>query len=107
MGHFVEQGKFMISSSLFKRIPSNFLTKGSNRNKSSGSCCYSRCLILNFVNSFFSYCEQLSHMISPYLIKGLINAMYIVSKDFLSSLNFNFLIMLILAHALTVIWFMC
>ena len=46
-------------------------------------------------------------MISPYSMKGLINGVYMVSKDFLSSLNFNFLMMLILAHALTVIWFIC
>ena len=26
MGHFVERGKFVICSSLFKRIPSDFLT---------------------------------------------------------------------------------
>ena len=37
MSHFIKQGKFVICSSLFERLPSDFLTKGSKRNNSNGS----------------------------------------------------------------------
>ena len=52
-----------------------------------------------FSNSFFSFWEQLSHITSAYSKIGLINTMQMVSKEFLSTLNFNFLIILILNQA--------
>ena len=54
-------------------------------------------------SSYFSACVQLSHMLSPYSNNGLMNVVYIVSSDFLSSLNLSFLITLILNHALSFI----
>ena len=54
-------------------------------------------------SSYLSACVHLSHMLSPYSSNGLMNAVYIVSSDFISSLNFSFLIILILYHALSFI----
>ena len=53
MSHFIKQSKFVICSSLFERLPSDFLTKASKRNKSSGSCCHSSGFILNFIKFVF------------------------------------------------------
>ena len=53
MSHFIKQIKFMICSSLFERLPSDFFTKGTKRYKSSGSCCYSSRFILNFFKFVF------------------------------------------------------
>ena len=53
MGHFIKQGKLVICSSLFKRIPPDFFIKNSNRNKSSGSCGDSSRFILYFIELLF------------------------------------------------------
>ena len=53
MGHFIKQSKFVICSSLFERLPSDFLTKGTKINTSWGSCCYSSGFILNFIKFVF------------------------------------------------------
>ena len=53
MSHFTKQSKFVICSSLFERLPSDFLTMGTMRNKSCGSCCYSSGFILNFIKFVF------------------------------------------------------
>lgn len=43
-----------------------------------------------FSSSCLSCCVQLSHMVSAYSIIGRINEVYIVSNEFLSSVNFSF-----------------
>ena len=53
MCHFVKKGKLMIKSSLFKRVPSYFLTKGTERDKPSSSCGYSSRFSLNFIKLLF------------------------------------------------------
>ena len=53
MSHFIKQSKFVICSSLFERLSSDSLTKGTKRNKSSGSCCYSSGVILNLIKCVF------------------------------------------------------
>ena len=53
MSHFIKQSKFVICSSFFERLPSDFLTKGTKRNKSCGSCCYSSGFTLNFIKLVF------------------------------------------------------
>ena len=40
-------------------------------------------------------------MLSPYSSNGLVNVVFIVSSDFLSSLNFSFHFILILNHAVS------
>ncbi len=57
--------------------------------------------------SSFSYWVQLSQTVSAYSNIGRINEMYIISRLFLSRRNFSFLIMLILRHALPVIYSIC
>ena len=52
-------------------------------------------------SSYLSCYVQLFHITSPYSNNGLMKAVYIISKDFLSNLNFNFLIMFSLNHALS------
>ena len=76
------------------------------------------CLDLDFFSkSSFSYCEQLSQITPAYSNNGPLSfgprvkvliiihthtkAMYIVSKDFLSSLYFNFPRMFILQHVVS------
>ena len=57
-----KRSKFMVYSSLFERFPSDFFTKSTKRNKSSGSCCYSSRFILIFFQVL------LSHIVSNYPI---------------------------------------
>ena len=52
-------------------------------------------------SSYLSCNVQLFHITSPYSNNGLIKAVYIISKDSLSNLNFSFLIMFTLNHALS------
>ena len=52
-------------------------------------------------SSYLSCNVQLFHIISPYTNNGLIKAVNIISKDFLSNFIFNFLIIFTLNHALS------
>ena len=60
-----------------------------------------------FSNSSFSYWTQLSQTTSPYSRIGLMNEVYIVSRDLRSSLNLSFLITWTRAQALSLIYFIC
>ena len=96
----------MVATSFLKRFPTNFFIEIIYRYKFGGICgnpCSFSLNFFKFIFLSFSDCVQLSQMLSPYSNSGLINAMYMVSSDFLSSLNFNFLIALILNHAFSVI----
>ena len=52
-------------------------------------------------SSYLSCNVELFHITSPYSNNGLIKAVFIISKDFLSKLNFNFLKMFTLNLALS------
>ena len=93
----------MIATSFLKWFPTNFFIGIIYRYKFGGTCGNPCSFILNFFKFIFPDCVQLSQMLSPYSNSGLINAMYMASSDFLSRLNFNFLITLILNHAFSVI----
>ena len=53
MSHFVKKGKLMVKSSLFKRVPSYFLTKSTERDKPGSACGYSSRFILYFIKFLF------------------------------------------------------
>ena len=75
MGHFVKQYKLLIFSSFFKRIPSDFLVKISNKNSLLAPVAIQAASFCILSSSCFSYNVQLSHMTSPYSDRDLINAM--------------------------------
>ena len=57
--------------------------------------------------SCFSYRVQLSQMTSEYWRRDLMKVVYIILRDFLSSLNFSLRFILIHPHALSVMSFKC
>ena len=60
-----------------------------------------------FSRSFDSYWVQLSQTTLEYSRRGLINDVYIISSDFLSSWNFSLRMMFNLNQDLALIWSMC